>query len=82
MEKETKKTVFEYETKYRAFDCTTSFTIDENKKLEILQSWHDETGTFDQIGIEIWPGDYANFLKGINLAYRAQLLKFYDHGKN
>jgi hypothetical protein len=82
MEKTTEKTVFQYETKYAAFNCTTKFTLDESKKLEITQTWHDENGTFDQLSIEIWPGDYTNFLNGINQAYREQLLNFYDHGKN
>jgi hypothetical protein len=82
MEKTTEKTVFEYETKYAAFSCTTKFIIDDNKKLEITQSWHDDNGIFDELSIEVWPGDYANFLHGLNKAYRKQLLNFYNHGAN
>jgi hypothetical protein len=74
--------VFDFSNLLNEINTLTDSINLVSKKLEITQTWHDENGTFDQLSIEIWPGDYANFLNGINQAYREQLLNFYDHGKN
>jgi hypothetical protein len=82
MEKKVEKhrTIYSFENKDYSGTIKTEFIV-HGKNLDIYQHCTDLDGHEWDECIRLAPGDYKNFLNGINTAYRL-ILNTVDHGTN